>query len=150
MNDGYLSFDDALAMSVVEEGHLRTTIAPGWDVRGNPHGGYLLALAAKAMATVVVQPDPISISASYLSPPAQGPADLLVEVLRSGKRQSTADVRLIQDGGILLQATATFGSLPSEAPRLLTNDVAPPASLPPPDACLGRAPKRFSPRLPMF
>ena len=139
MNDPILGFDEALAMHVAGDGRLRTTIAPGWDVRGNPHGGYLLALAAKAMGSVVTQPHPISIAASYLVPPKPGQADLFVQVIRHGKRQSTAEVRLLQNNEVCLVATATFGSLPDTPALLLSDDVNRPTSLPQPESCLPRS-----------
>ena len=129
-------FDEALAVEVAGDGHLTAQVAEGWDVRGNPHGGYLLALVAAAMGRAVTQPDPLTISASYLAPPRTGPADLHVRVLRAGRRQSTATVELVQDGTPRVHAVATFGRLPDEDPTAWAPDVARP-TIPPPDHCLG-------------
>ncbi len=110
----------------------------GWDVRGIPHGGYLLALVAAAGAECVDQPDPISVAATYLAPPTFGPATLDVEVLRRGRRQSTAVIALTQDGERKVHATATFGHLPDGDPTHPTDPVTAP-DLPPPDECLSPA-----------
>ena len=131
-------FDAALALTTVGDGRVDAEIAPGWDVRGNPHGGYLLALAAAAMGCAVPQPDPLTISATYLAPPRAEHAQLFVEVLRLGKRQSIAAVRLVQDGIERVRATATFGELSSEAPRLFSDDCRPPA-IPAPLDCRPRS-----------
>ena len=68
------NFDEALALRTVGDGRLTADIQEGWDIRGVPHGGYLLAMVAAAARTVTVQQDPLSVSATYLAPPEFGPA----------------------------------------------------------------------------
>ena len=58
---------------------LDATLDPDWTVAGRPNGGYLLAVLARAAATVVVagggdHPDPLAVSGTYLQPPSPGPA----------------------------------------------------------------------------
>jgi hypothetical protein len=48
-------------------------IEPGWDIGGNANGGYLLVLAARAMAQATGSPDPVSVTAHYLRPGKAGP-----------------------------------------------------------------------------
>jgi len=128
-------FDIATAVRAVGDGRFEADVVEGWDVRGNPHGGYLLALLTRAMGREVAQADPLSVSATYLAPPRFGPAQLEVSVLRAGKRQSTVCGRLFQDGVEQVNAVATFGTLTAEPPRLLTPDIAAPRPLPAPEAC---------------
>ncbi len=128
-------FDEATAVREVGPGRYEGTVVEGWDVRGNPHGGFLLALVTRAMAAAVDQSDPLSVSATYLAPPDFGPAQVEVEVLRAGKRQSTISGRLVQDGTARVHAVATFGTLSAEPPQRLTPDLAAPQPLPPPEAC---------------
>ncbi len=111
-------------------------IAEGWDVRGNPHGGYLLALVASAMGQVVTQPDPLTVSATYLAPPRFGEAELEVRVMRAGRRQSTVSVRLIQDDIERVNTVATFGTLDDAPPQLYAAELASPPPLPRPEHCL--------------
>lgn len=122
-------------MRTVGDGRFVAQVADGWDVRGNPHGGYLLALVTRAMGLVVTQPDALSVSATYLAPPRFGGADLAVSVIRVGKRQSTVSVRLVQDDVERVNAVATFGTLTDEPPKLHAPELAAP-ELPPPDQCL--------------
>ncbi len=129
------SFDDDIAVRPSGEGHFTAEVREGWDVRGNPHGGYLLAMVARAAGAVLAQPDPVSVSATYLAPPRFGPAELTVTVLRAGKRQSTATVRLTQDGVERLDAVVTFGTLGTEPSEILLPDAVAPA-LPDPAECL--------------
>ena len=132
---GDTNFDEAIAVRTVGDGRFVADIAEGWDVRGNPHGGYLLSLITRAMGLVVPQPHPLSVSATYLAPPRFGHADLEVSVVRAGKRQSTVSVRLVQDDMERVNAVATFGSLSDEPPKIYAAELAPP-TLPKPDACL--------------
>jgi acyl-CoA thioesterase len=127
----------ALALRTVGDGVLSADIAEGWDVRGIPHGGYLLALTAEAMRSVVPQPHPLTVSATYLAAPSFGPAELHVEIVRLGKRQSTASVRLVQDGLERVRALGTFAQLPTSMPEYPAGPV-PFPDMPGPDDCLAR------------
>lgn len=131
-SSGATSFDRALALEAAGEGAFRTEIEPGWDIRGTPHGGFLLSLVASAACRVAPQPDPVSVSANYLAPPAFGPAELSVEVVRSGRRQTTVAVRLVQEELERVRAVITVGSLPDAATRVWSDDVRAPA-IPHPD-----------------
>ena len=48
-------------------------LQPRWNVGNNPNGGYLLAIAVRAMGEESGRPDPVTVTAHYLSPPADGP-----------------------------------------------------------------------------
>ncbi len=127
-------FDEAIALRYLDEGRFGATITAGWDIRGIPHGGYLLALVGAAACQAVSQPDPISISANYLKPPTFGEAEIWVEVLRAGRRQSTVSVRLVQEDLERVHAVVTVGELSDEPSRPWTSDTTAP-SIPGPDDC---------------
>ena len=44
----------------------------GWDIAGNANGGYLLAIAGRAMRDASGRPDPVSVTAHYLRPGTPG------------------------------------------------------------------------------
>ena len=48
-------------------GQWSASIHPGWDIAGNANGGYLLAVAARALAGATGRPDPVTVTAHYLS-----------------------------------------------------------------------------------
>jgi acyl-CoA thioesterase len=105
------------------DGTLTAQIVEGWDVMGVPHGGYLMAILASAARHVATQQAPLAVAANYLAVPAFGPAQLEAVVVRAGKRQSTVQVRLLQNesgagaadspGAMTekVRATLTMGSL---------------------------------------
>ena len=49
------------AVERIAAGHYSAAIRPGWDIAGNANGGYLLAIAARAMALDCERPDPVTI-----------------------------------------------------------------------------------------
>ena len=48
-------------------------VQPGWDIGGNANGGYLMAIAGRAMADAVGRP-PVTLTAHYLRPAPPGPS----------------------------------------------------------------------------
>ena len=133
-------FQRAIALRATGDGRLSADVRRGWDIRGNPHGGYLLALVAAAAGTVTVQRDPISVSATYLAPPEFGAAELTVEIVRAGKRQSTVSVAMRQHDLERVRAIVTMGTLPEAAPIALADDVEVPEGPGPDDGIRMQAP----------
>ena len=96
-------------------------VDPGWTIGDKPNGGYLLAaLARAAVATTSAiegpaHPHALSATAAYVGPPALGPAEVHTEVLRRGRGMSQARSRLVQEGGVRVEATFTLGRLDPDA-----------------------------------
>jgi acyl-CoA thioesterase len=137
----------------VYDGHLDRS----WSVGEGINGGLLLAAAANALRLRFADedhPDPIAISAYYLSAATHGPAQFTTEVLRRGRSMSTGSVSLVQheDGQPVerLRAIATYGDLTA-----LTNDVQTTAAepdLPDVEKCIGSnlAPADFRANAPLL
>jgi hypothetical protein len=151
-------FDTGSAVSARagEQGTYDGTLGEGWRIGGGVNGGLLLALVGRALSTELSRPhgdrpghpDPLAISAYYLTPGEPGPATVHTSVVRRGRAVSTGQASLVQqdaDGGEVerLRALATFGDL-----GLVEDDVwttATPPVLPPPDQCVraAEAPPQF-------
>lgn len=125
-------------------------LGAGWQIGAGINGGMLLATLGNAMRSTLEadgHPDPIAISAYYLSASRPGPASVRTEVLRSGGSLSTAAASLVQveDGRDVerLRALATYGDL-ADLPDEVHTTATPP-DLPPPDACIStdQAPPTF-------
>ena len=97
---------------------------------GTPNGGYMLAVALRALSHDMPHPDPLVVSAHFLRPGAVGPAEVRTELARAGRRVATGEARLLQGGKEAVRLVATFGRLDGEGRTALFN--APP-DLPPPD-----------------
>jgi acyl-CoA thioesterase len=126
-------FDDAT--QVAADGS--TAIAPGWDIRGNANGGYLIALAARHLRTVADRPDPLSITAHFLAPGTAGPVTAEAAVVKAGRRYTTVTGSLRRDDTRMLQLVATFGDLAAMQGGATYIDGGPP-ELPPFDECVER------------
>jgi len=129
-----MSFASATAVIARDDGTFAAEITDGWETAGNANGGYLLAIAARAVTVATSRPDPVTITAHFLAPGRTGPATVAVDTLRAGGRHSTAFFSLAEAERTLLSGIATTTDLRVDAGPLLV-DVAPP-ELPPPDACV--------------
>lgn len=83
-------------------------VHPGWDIGGNANGGYLMAIAGRAMADAVGRP-PATLTAHYLRPAPAGPCTIDVEVVRAGRRFATATASLRMETGEIIRLLGTFG-----------------------------------------
>ena len=85
----------------------------GWRVIGGAasNGGYLMAIAARAMAERAERPDPVTVTAHFLAPPALGALEVVTEMVREGGRHRTIAARLLQDGRECVRLIGTFGDL---------------------------------------
>lgn len=124
-------FETATAVEPDGEGHYRGEVHPGWDIGGNANGGYLLAIAGRAMATEVGRP-PLTLTAHYLRPAPAGPCAVDVSVVRAGRRLATAAATLSMDGQPVLQLLGTFGEQVTGGPAISLDD---PVELPPYEHC---------------
>jgi acyl-CoA thioesterase len=125
-------------------GRWRADIAAGWDIAGNANGGYLLAIAARAMSAAVGRPDPVTITAHYLSPGRPGPAVVDVTVTKQGRAFATATATMSADGRPVLAVVGTFGELSGGPPEPLVGLPSP--DMPPPEHCvLVEAAEQFPP-----
>jgi acyl-CoA thioesterase len=147
-------FDTGTAVTAraQEAGVYDAALGEGWRIGGGVNGGLLLALAARALQAELGSaepsgtghPDPLAISAYYLTPGAPGPAVLRTSVVRRGRAVSTGEVSLSQrgrDGEVeRIRVLATYGALDGEP----TTSAVPPR-LPPPEECLSteQAPPSF-------
>ena len=109
----------------------------GWDIGGNANGGYLLAIAGRAMADAAGRPDPVTITAHYLSPGRPGPLEVNTDVVKSGKRFATVRASMTDgDARPIIAVLGTFGDLdPAKADDWPTLVQSAPPDLPPIEVC---------------
>lgn len=92
----------------------------GFTVGPKPNGGYLVAVAARAVAAALgdagsSHADALAASAHFLWAPDPGPASIAVEVLRSGRGASQARATIDQGHRRCVDLTFTMGTLPVPA-----------------------------------
>ena len=78
---------------------------------GAAHGGYVMALALRAMADAVGDPQrvPRSLTMHLLAPIAGGHVDIAPRVERAGGSMTSASARLSQEDAAVAMALAAFG-----------------------------------------
>lgn len=152
MVNGASEFDTGTAVSARagEAGVYDGALGEGWRIGGGVNGGVLLAMAGRALATELgtadgdrpAHPDPLAISAYYLTPGVPGPATVRTSIVRRGRAVSTGQASLLQDDGAggeveRVRFLATYGDLDTVDGDLTTS--AQPPDLPPPDRCVSAA-----------
>lgn len=119
-----------------EDGAYAVDLDAAWTVGGKPNGGYLLAAMAKAAlaeaaASGSPHVHPLTAAASYVGAPDPGPAEVHVELLRTGRTVTQARARMLQDGRTCIEASFTLGTLTDGSEPWW--GVNPPAPLPAPE-----------------
>lgn len=86
---------------------------PQWSVSTRLHGGYLLAVLGRAAGRTAPSAHPhlTSITGAFLAAPEPGPAQVMVEVLRSGRSVTHLRARLLQNGAPCVEALISQGRL---------------------------------------
>lgn len=104
-------FELETAVTQLEENLWRAELHKGWRVGTVPNGGYVLAVAGRVLREALPHKDPLTVNAFYLSPTSLGIIDCKVEVLRSGRNTSHAEVKMFQDGELKVHVTAAYTEL---------------------------------------
>jgi acyl-CoA thioesterase len=117
------------------EGDIWTAdLQPRWNVGNNPNGGYLLALAVRAMLEEAGRPDPVTVTAHFLSPPGDGLVNIQARTVKAGRTFSTVTAELVQGQRERVRILGALGDLSrQEGPTRVT---ARPPDIPPPDQCV--------------
>ena len=119
------------AVEPLGDGRYAAQLDRGWWIERGPNGGYLAAIVLRAILAEAGGDDrtPRSFTLHYLRPPVEGPAEVVVEVLRQGRTLATVRARLDQDGQTCIEALAAVAG---SRPGIEFDDAAPP-EVPPPD-----------------
>ncbi|MFD7653008.1 thioesterase family protein [Actinosynnema sp. NPDC059797] len=114
-----MSFSVASAVRPLGDGTYTASLPAGWTVGPKPHGGFLLALLARAAvdgarAVVPDQLAPLSVSAQFLRAPEVGPVLIRTEVRKAGRTATVVAAVLEQRGRSCVEAVVTVGRMPTE------------------------------------
>lgn len=126
-------FERDTGVQEVEPGRYRGDVTDRWHVLGDaaPNGGYLMAIAARAMGLASGRPDPVAVTGHFLRPPEVGPVEIATHVIKEGRRLATVEARVMQGGAEKVRVLGAFGDLTVfEGP---THDDREPPPLPSPD-----------------
>lgn len=105
------NFKEATAIEAVAPGEFSISLDAQWSIGGKLHGGYLLAVVARAAAELADHPHLTAISAAFPAAPEPGLATLQVEVLSVSRTMTQLRSRLTQSGKVCVEALVTQGTL---------------------------------------
>ncbi|MFI1992037.1 thioesterase family protein [Actinoplanes sp. NPDC020271] len=111
------SFSEATTVHPAADGYT-ADLDPQWAVGDKLHGGYLMAVTARAVTAAAgpAHPHPIAVTTTFLRPPQPGPVTVTVESLRTGRSSAQFRARLAQDGSPCAESLVTQGTLDDAAP----------------------------------
>jgi acyl-CoA thioesterase len=123
---GQSEFDRDTAVVRTGEETFTASLSKDWWVFAGANGGYLASVLLRALTERVGEPERAarSLTVHYVRPPAEGPVEIEMEVVRSGRSLATLTARLTQGGEVAALATAAFSK---PRPSLEFHD----ASMPP-------------------
>jgi acyl-CoA thioesterase len=131
------AFDRGVAVESSDQGRYRADVDPRWNIANAPNGGYLLSIALSAVSAELPHPHPLAVSAHYVSRTEPGPAEVTVDVVRTGRGSSTARAMLSQGPKPRVAVKATYGDL--DAMQGPTSIQADRPAFPPPEDCVRAA-----------
>ena len=135
MSEQEAEFDRDIALTETGAHVYTADLRPGWVVGGGVNGGYLLAALGHAVRRSAAHPDPLTVSAHYLSASRPGPATITARPRREGAQRLDLGRRPRAGRRDRITALATYGDLDR-----LPDDVgttATPPDLPPLAECWG-------------
>jgi acyl-CoA thioesterase len=127
-------FLDGSVVQHVGEGRYAGEIDPVWNLRPLPQGGFVTALAARAMAAELDNPDERLrvLHTTFAGQVAEGPVDIDVEVLRRGRSMSHLRAEVRNEGAV--RGHLTIGAFGTRRQGFDFTDAVAPA-VPPPEQC---------------
>ena len=137
----------------MEDGVYEGEIHEHWWVGRGPLGGYVMAIALRAMQLAAGDDarQPRTVTMHFVRAPVAGPVTVRPVVERAGRSVSFVTARMEQEGGLVGLAIAAF-AVPWESPRfdrLPMPEVEPPGPRVPADPPFDGPPPAFTQRLTM-
>jgi acyl-CoA thioesterase len=139
-------FDRETAVRPLGGGRYESRLDRAWWVHRGPNGGYLAAIALRALTEAVADKErsPRSLTVHYAAPPVEAALEIATAIERAGRSLTTCSARLTQDGKLIGLALGAF-SRARPGPEFA--DVQPPDA-PPPEECPVIEPPRDDPSMP--
>jgi hypothetical protein len=111
-------FTTASRVRSLGDGTFAANLSSPWTIGGKPHGGFLVALLARAAVAAAGTgspvTDPLTVSAQFLRAPELGPVLLRTDVRKNGRQTTVVGVQLEQRGQSCVEGVVTTGRLPRE------------------------------------
>jgi Acyl-CoA thioesterase C-terminal domain/Acyl-CoA thioesterase N-terminal domain len=140
-----MTYRVATEVTETSPGSYHAEAQPDWDIFGITNGGYLMAMAGRAMSQTSGGRLPVTVTAHFLRPTSAGEVEIAVEELKRGRTMSTLSAEIRSAEGmalVTLLGTTAEPDRPTPSVRLNTLE---PISMPPPEDCLLAVPSPDGP-----
>ncbi|WP_019629419.1 thioesterase family protein [Actinomadura atramentaria] len=127
-------FGDATALRRTGEGRYDVELDADFGFAEAVNGGYLMALLGRAAVDAAAHAHPVSTAATFLRTAKPGPAEIAVDVRKTGRTATMALVTLRQGDRPVTEALITTGTLAADAAPAYAGERPVPA-LPPIGEC---------------
>ena len=134
-----MRFAEATAVKRVDEGTWTAEVQKDWDIFGVANGGYLMAIAARAMSEAADGRLPVTVTAHFTRPVSAGPIEVTVEPIKVGRTFSTIRATMTVGGNSHLSLIGTLGDPGRPDPGTQYMGAGPP-DIPPPEDCVRALP----------
>ena len=104
-------FDLETAVEQIGDNRWRGELCQGWRIGEALNGGYVMAVAGRALSEALPHADPLTVTGYFLAPTVLGPVECEVTPLRASRNTSFASLAMYQQGELKLQLTAAYGDL---------------------------------------
>ncbi|MEE8406072.1 MAG: thioesterase family protein [Acidimicrobiia bacterium] len=139
-----MSFAEATAAAPRQDGEYAGAILPGWDIFGIANGGYVMAIAARAMGEAAQDRELVSITGYFTNPGRSGPVTVQVQPIKKGRGFSTFRAEVTSNERPLLIVIATYAKPDRKKGESRLVDM-PSFDLPPPSECVQAHPSADGP-----
>lgn len=134
-----MSFAEATAVVHQNGGIYAGEIQPGWGIFGIANGGYLMTIAARAMAEQAEGRGLVSITGYFTNPGRNGPVTVQVTLIKLGKGFSTFRGDVAANDRPLLSVIGSYAKPDRTMSEARLAESTPP-DLPPPEDCVMATP----------
>ncbi len=128
-------FADLIGLTAVDGGTWTADVPEGWDFMGIPNGGLVSSVMAVALVAATERPDPITSTAHFVRPALPGATVIETEIIRSGRRLTTARAQLTQNAEVVAHLVASLGDLDETMGDAIVDLDLP--AMPSPEECVG-------------
>ena len=106
------AFDEATAVTRIDDDVFEGRIAPGWMVVRGPHGGYITSIILRALTERLADPERAirSFTTHFVAAPIEGGVTVHTTMERAGGAMSFLSARLEQDGKVMATSLAAFST----------------------------------------
>lgn len=94
-------FDADTGLEPLGNGRWRANVPEHWFIQTGPNGGWMAAVATRAMTLTVTDRPPRSLTLHFLEPPAAGPLEVSCTVEREGRTTAYLSLRMTQGDRLL-------------------------------------------------